>query len=203
MSPRKCPALQWRIRFRKFIRCSAASSQRCKGSSKTATIRNRSLRHKCARCAPFSMNAFYANALASCATNAIGMCSSSMDPSQTWVTEYVPLTVLQARQRFSAFAGIGMPLLLSRRPRVDFIAGPLDGATCAERSSINGPDSYMTRFSGSMHFGVHVLASRWRRFMAPSALGVAQKWRPTAVHVSVLLVSYPCLVLPRFDNRNR
>lgn len=83
----------------------------------------------------FSMNTFHANALESCAMNALGMCRSSMSISTTWVTEYVPLSVRQTSEPFSAFAGTGTPHYSSQRPWTDCLAAPLDGPACPERSA--------------------------------------------------------------------
>lgn len=94
-----------------------------------------------------SMNAFHANALSSCAMNALGIWHYSMNLLPIWVTDYVPLSVGEVRERFSVFAGTSAPCFLSRRPCADFSTVPLDSVACLERSAREELGCRMAHFS--------------------------------------------------------
>lgn len=109
------------------------------------------------------MNAFHANALASCAMNALGMFRSSKKLSPTWVTEYVPLSVRQVRKLFSVFAGTGAVLVV-----LEATCGLLGSATrlCSKSRKKCKRGAWLLHYAflgirmhrRVMHFGGHVQA---------------------------------------------
>lgn len=89
----------------------------------------------------FSMNISHANALASCAMNALGMCRSSMNILPTWITECAASegTILSFCRHWRATLHVSEATsrLLSRATRwrsmskkKRFSAAALDGAKC-------------------------------------------------------------------------